>query len=848
MDPTRWHRLKTLLAAALDQPPDARAAFVEAACEGDEELLNELRRLLAHHDDEDADAELDSPVLRWRREASERDVPSGFVGKRVGAYRLMRLLGRGGMGVVYLAERVDGQFEQQVAIKLVRSDYAVAEGMARFAVERQVLARLKHPHIARLLDGGVTEAGRPYVVMEYVEGRPITDYCAERELALRERLQLFQTVCDTVQYAHRNLVVHRDLKPSNILVSEEQGTSPAQVKLLDFGIAKLIEERASNPTVPLTRTGHRLMTPEYAAPEQVRGEPVTTATDVYQLGVLLYELLVGHRPFRLSERPPHEIERVILEEIPTRPSVAVQSTDDTERAGEPARRIRRLRGDLDNIVLRALHKDPDRRYASPEHLADDIRRHLKGLPVSARSDTLRYRASRFVRRHRTGVAASAAVVLALVAGLGLAVWQGRQAAAERDRAEGALERAERTLDFLTTMISAGGPREGDPDTPIGTVLDTAAARVGTALADKPEVARAVYTSLAGVYFELGRLEASEENARRALALFDVERGIDYARAAHALGRTLGFNDATEASIRHHEAALAALDGVSGAAAQRAAILNTYAHALTAAAREADAEAAYREALTLYQEVDDPDVLYTLNGLGVLYLYQGRYEEAVPLLRRAVDRMRHVRPGSYELGEALGNVAGAYAALGRIEEALDVRQEAVAILEEAVGEEHPSTVIQRTSYASDLLLDGRVEAAQREAQRAVDVAVRAFGVEHSYTAFAQNVAGQAYCAGENAAVGAPLLRTSLETRRAVLPEGHWLVANGESLLGACLAALGHVEEAQRFLEQGYQGLLRERSPEHQKTVEARERLHAFYRDTGRPARADALREGTTERVK
>jgi serine/threonine-protein kinase len=852
MTPTEWRRIKTLLDDALARPLTERSAFLDAACADAPGLRAEVASLLVAHDHAEAAHALESPFASAASDS--RDAEEQVEGQQVGPYRLMRLLGRGGMGSVYLAERADGHYEQTVALKLIRRGLDTDDILSRFAFERQILAGLDHPNIARLHDGGMTADGRPYFAMEYVAGVPITDYCDQHRLATPQRLALFRTVCRAVQHAHQNLVVHRDLKPSNILV-----TGDGQVKLLDFGIAKLLSDEGfgAGPTIPRTRTGARVLTPEYAAPEQVRGATVTTATDVYQLGVLLYELLTGRRPYRLPSRVQAEVARVILEEEPIRPSTAVRRTEmgDDEapttltpeavsraRSTDPGRLRRRLAGDLDMICLTALKKEPERRYANVEALAEDVRRHLVGLPVMARPDTFGYRASRFVRRHRTSVAAAVAVVLALVVGLGVAVWQGQQAAVERDRAEAALEQAESTLDFLSTMISAGGPREGDPDMPIGTVLERAAARVDAELADKPEVARAVYTSLASVFFEMGRLDAAQATARQALALFETERGVDYARALHALAMALGFDDSTDAAIRYHEAALSALEGVPDAEAQRAAILNTYAHALVDATREADAEAAYQEALALYQAVDDPDILYTLNGLGVLHLYQGRYDEAVPLLRRAVDRMRRVRPGSYELGEALGNLAGAHAALGQMDDALEARRDALAILEEAVDEEHLSAIIQRTSYASDLLLAGQVAAAQREAQRSLDAAVRAFGARHPYTAFAQNVAGQAHCAGPEPGVGASLLRASLTTRRDVLPEGHWLVANGESLLGGCLATLGRTEEAEAFLTQGYDGLRSSRGPDHQKTVEARERLQAFYAATGQPERAAAPTQG------
>ena len=444
----RWQQADAVFSEALDLPPEKRAAFLDEACAGDADLRREVERLF----EADAQAGLfletpsdwfDAPRLPGPGVAAEGDrARRAVLGQQVGPYRLLDEIGHGGMGTVYLAERADGQFEQQVALKLVRSGVATDEALRRFRLERQILAGLHHPHVARLLDGGVTEDGTPYFVMEYVAGIPIDRYCDEHRLSIAERLRLFCTVCAAVQYAHQNLVVHRDLKPSNILVTDD-----GQVKLLDFGIARLLDPEARTLSPALTQTGLRLMTPEYASPEQVRGEPVGTASDGYQLGVLLYELLTGHRPYRLPGRLLHHIERIVCEEMPTRPSTAVVQIEEVEVSGDGGtqsitpeqvsrarstsieRLRRRLAGDLDNIVLMALRKEPARRYASVGNLEADIQRHLTGLPVRARPDTLVYRATKFVRRNWIGVAATLLVMLSLVAGLTVALWQARIAAA-----------------------------------------------------------------------------------------------------------------------------------------------------------------------------------------------------------------------------------------------------------------------------------------------------------------------------------------------------------------------------------------------------------------------------------
>jgi WD40 repeat protein/serine/threonine protein kinase len=436
MTSDHWQRVREIFDAVSEQPPSERAALLESASGDDEVLRAEVEKLLRAHD-RVADFLEESPLVA----VFPKDIPdTEAIGRRIGPYQVVGEIARGGMGVVYKAVRADDEYQKQVAIKLVWPGTGGEKLLQRFRQERQILAQLEHPNIARLLDGGTTAEGWPYVVMEYVAGVPMTAYCDAHRLSITERLQLFRTVCAAVQYAHQNLIIHRDLKPDNILVTED-GT----VKLLDFGIAKLLDTALGPEAAKLTRTGWRLMTPAYASPEQVRGETMTTASDVYSLGVVLYELLTGHRPFRLKGLLPHEAMRMICEEEPKRPSQAIirtvaesdldgqrRSTHTPEAVsrmgeGSPERLRARLQGDLDNIVLMALRKEPQQRYASVEQFSEDIARHLAGQPVIARKGTLSYRASKFIRRHKVGVTIATLALLALILGLVLSVRQARLA-------------------------------------------------------------------------------------------------------------------------------------------------------------------------------------------------------------------------------------------------------------------------------------------------------------------------------------------------------------------------------------------------------------------------------------
>ncbi|MPY87308.1 MAG: protein kinase, partial [Luteitalea sp.] len=420
-------RIQKLLDELEGVPPASQHDYLTERCP-DPELRREVLSLLA------AEGEASDYLDRFAQGMLPAlATPPDPRGRRIGAYRLLRLLGRGGMGVVYEAERADGQFEQHVALKLLTTALTGTEAHDRFLVERHILAGLGHPAIAHLLDGGVVADGTPWFAMEYVDGEPIDAYCDRRQLGVRQRLELVLQICDAVEHAHRRLVIHRDLKPANILV-----TSEGRIKLLDFGIAKLLGAMGGSGAAPPTRTGQPVMTPEYASPEQVRGEPLSTASDVYQLGILLYRLLTGRWPYTLGSRHGGDIARTICEQTPTRPSTVVfretqePSTPAAQavvdeicrvRHSSPARLRRQLRGDLDNIVLKTLRKEPERRYGSVDALAQDIRRHLDGHPVTARRDTVVYRGRKFLERHAVGVTAAAAVVMVALVLAGLHTWR-----------------------------------------------------------------------------------------------------------------------------------------------------------------------------------------------------------------------------------------------------------------------------------------------------------------------------------------------------------------------------------------------------------------------------------------
>ena len=436
MNPENWQKIKAIFYPALDLPENERLDFVKEKCGDDDTLFEEIKVLIASS--EQNTTFIEKPVFAVSELVVAKE-KRNLIGRQIGAYKIEKEIGRGGMGAVYLASRADKEFEKKVAVKLIKRGLDTDEIIKRFRNERQILAGLDHTNITRLIDGGATDDGLPYLVMDYVEGKPLTKYAEAKELTINERLKLFLQICSAVRYAHQNLIIHRDLKPSNILV-----TNDGVPKLLDFGIAKLIDE-ANEETFHNTLT--RVMTPEYASPEQVQGKPITTASDVYSLGVILYELLTGERPYKVKSKSADEISKIITDTSPTRPSdVLRRGEEEKRRKGDGEREIisfspllpfssSQLKGDLDNIVLMAMRKEPERRYSSVEQFAGDIQRFLDGLPVIAQEDTFSYRASKFIARNKTGVAAGIGIAASLVAGIIATSRQSRIAKKERDIAQ-----------------------------------------------------------------------------------------------------------------------------------------------------------------------------------------------------------------------------------------------------------------------------------------------------------------------------------------------------------------------------------------------------------------------------
>lgn len=524
----QWAELQRLFDRAMELPAAQRAELLDTECDGDDRLRKQVDALILAAD---ADEELVGDLIRTA--ADQVLETNQRTRARIGSFKIVDTIGTGGMGMVYLGQRIDAEYEQQVAIKVLHDGLESEGALLRFRAERQILADLNHPNIARLLDGGQTEDGRPYIVMEYIDGIPLVQYCDQRRLDIDARLDLFRQVCSAVATAHRSLVVHRDLKPSNILV-DESGVP----KLLDFGIAKVLNNRFAQEDLAETQLGDRLLTPDYASPEQVQGQPITTASDIYSLGVLLFQLLAGTRPFRLVDKSPAEMERIVLHAMPTPPSRALgtlKGRDDSARAIAADRRntngdklSRKLAGELDAMVLMALRKEPQRRYASVGQFAADIQRYQQGLPILAASDSRGYLLRKFVHRHRVPLAAAMLVLVSLLSFSVMTYRQAQALAVEKDVSENALE-------FLSEVFesSTPGALEKEQVTALD-ILDVGAARVEEELANQPAPRARLQRIIGLAYASNLQSEKAFEQLERARATYTDFYGPDHPYTADVL--------------------------------------------------------------------------------------------------------------------------------------------------------------------------------------------------------------------------------------------------------------------------------------------------------------------------
>jgi serine/threonine-protein kinase len=823
VDAARWQRVSAIFDRVADVPVTQRRALLDELCGADAGIRRDVEHLLAADEsggrfDSRVDAARGEAAMSW---TSNDDRETAHT--RVGPWRVLRELGRGGMGVVLLAERADGQFEQRAALKIIKRGMDSDAVQARFLRERQILARLEHPHIARLLDGGIADDGRPYFAMEYIDGEPLLRYAAQCELSVEKRIGLFCDICAAVQFAHGQLVIHRDIKPSNILVNTD-----GEAKLLDFGIAKLLDDSHGGATQTVD-VQHRPLTPAYAAPEQLRGDPVSTATDIYSLGVVLFELLTGKRPYDLRDDADRDAARHAFDSTTTVP-LPSRVADDTAPVS-----ARHLRGDLDTIVVTAMRRDPSRRYATADALARDLQRYLTGRPISARRDSVGYRFHKFVDRHRAGVAAAAFGIVALVAALVFAVWQAHE------KSQQALV-SQQVTQFLVGIF-----RGADPSVSRGSnatakdLLDQGTERLRSDANVEPNVRARLLATIAVTYGDLGLYERALSLAEQSLSLrrsigapdIDIADSLDalgridrlkadFAKAEPALREAVAIRRAELAkddplliesldnlgNVLSDKGDFQAAEGVfreahqlaerhfGNQAPETARYLDDYAQDLDNLGRRQEAEALLRRAMQIRETrlgPDDPDLAISLINLGTFLDSEGNYAEAIPMIERA-DKIRHRVYGAEHPLTAAAEIAlaGVYLSVDRTDDAQKLTEHAIGVFRRDLPDDHP-----KISEALNML--GVLHVARRDYAAAAPVMRetvqrfrRTLGVDHPNTLTAENnlafVLTRADLPGEAEA----LLHEVLANRRR--DNGQPMFATAYENLGSALTAQHNYTQA------------------------------------------------------
>jgi eukaryotic-like serine/threonine-protein kinase len=863
LSPSQLARVDSLLDELLDTPVELRAAALDQQCPDDPAVRAEVASLLSAS--RAVGGFLAAPAMLASEPAPE-DMAGGT---RIGSWRIIARIGRGGMGVVYEAERAEGDFRQRAAVKVLRHE-ATAE-LSRFHVERQILARFEHPGIARLYDGGVTADGRPFMVMEFVEGSPITEYCVATHASLDERMRLFIQVCESVAYAHRNLIVHRDLKPANIFV-----TAQGQVKLLDFGIAKLIDAERSE----LTQTAAAPMTPLTAAPEQLLGQPVTTATDIYALGLLLFELLTDTQPWLRGGGPIAQAVRVILDQPAPVPSErAAANTAATPFSP------RLLRGDFDSIVAKAVRKQPSHRYATVEALQGDIDHALRGEPVAARSGARLYVFNRTLRRYRWVTVAVVAVLISLAVGLGAAAWQARRAAIERDAARREASREEAVRYQLTRLFRTALEERGSQPATAKTMIDSSALRVLREYRSQPELEGQIVLVLADLYAALEDAEGASAllegfvsqagpdsdpsalaDARQKLANILLLQGhTDRAAALLAqaeqfwkqdpdryaeerlegLGvkarvqRMAGDLDAASATETQAISQRIALSGRINR--ETAVIYNSHAITLTNANRLDEALAAYRETTAIYEALglaDEVEAQVIRGNMGLLEFRTGHLRRAEGLLRGASQRERELAGETAAVAAVLGLYAEVLSASGRGSQALPIAREAMDIATRSAGPASPVALQNGLLLADAQLAVGDSDSARATLEADHDAALRQFGARNLFTLRTQLGLAHLTLTQGNATQARTQLMSIIAELRGMGTRAQAVLAEALQYLGECELASGKAAAAIEPLRESIAVLERFAASGFQ-VAEARERLGEALTSAGLPGAGDSL---------
>ncbi len=750
MDSDQWQKIGIIFEEALKLSEPGRTEFLLNACGNDYKLLAEVRSLI------EADTNIPSVLKGKASDAIHIQPRKNYEGTIIGSYKIINQIAEGGMGAVFLAERADGQFEQKVALKLIKPGMNSGEIIKRFQIERQILARLQHPNIARLLDGGLTEENLPYFTMEYVEGDNIDVYCDKNNLSVNERLKLFAEVCNAIKYAHQNLVIHRDLKPSNIIIKKD-GT----VKLLDFGIAKVFTEDKSTEQSALTRTGLYVMTPEYASPEQIKGEAITTSTDIYSLGLILYQLITGEKAYEIKTQSPLELEKIICFTEPAKPSSAVRSllVKDKIKAEKIShahkinldKLVKTLSGDLDNICLMALRKEPERRYSSAVQFQQDIENYLEGRPISARQNTIYYRTNKFIIRHKIAVVSAFSILLIAAT---LTTFYFIQLKKERDKAQNEAQKAEEVSKFLTNIFKLSDPYQARGETITAReLLDKGAEKINQELSDQPDIKATMLSLIGNVYSNLGLFDKSEILLKEALEIrkrFN-SNSMEEAKSLRNLGELYTYKgEYSKADSLLNQALNIYKINSAKEDNNYAWILGDLAWVYKSRGSYSKSELYYKKSIEMLKknnEKDNEDFLTMMNNFALELHEEGKYDEAEKMFKETLQLQKKIygdKPHP-EISTTTYNLAELLRDRGKYDEAEKMFKTSLAMDTKLSGPENPDVAYSLQGLASVYKIKGNFDEAQKLFVRVLNMRKKFLGNNHPDVAYAISNLGLLYYA-------------------------------------------------------------------------------------------------------
>ncbi len=790
-------KLKSIFNHLLTLDPESRTKYLSDLNKSEPEVEKEIRTLLKAYESTEDFLELPSIAANTFQEEEIQN--NSFIGKRIGSFNIIKEAGSGGMGIVYIGQRDDKEFEQQVAIKILRNGLTTEYLVKRFQKERQTLANLQHPNIAKLFDGGTTDDDLPYLIMEFIDGIPITDYCDEHNLTIKQRLKLFQAVCDAVQYAHQNLVVHRDIKPGNILVNKE-----GRPKLLDFGVAKLIDEESD-----LTKTRMWHLTPEYASPEQIKGENISTRSDIYSLGVLLYQLLSGYQPYLIKTSSPFAISKIITEEKIKKPSEIHLNNEgliDFEVKERSEKVSQQLKGDLDNIVFKAMHKDQTKRYISVQGFNNDIIRYLKGLPVAARKDTIVYRLSKFVKRHKVGTALFILFNIIIYSSIAAIIYQGNIAAEERDKAKIENKKFEKVNSFLQEMLSSVDPSEIGRDVKVYDILEKAANDVETELSDQPEIEASIRSTLGNTYVNLGEYDKGKPFLDKALTINENIFGKEseqVAQSLHDIGLYYDWVGEYKAADSLYSESIKIFRKVLKEPTKRFAdALNDYGITTMNFGHYEKAEILYNEAidiaLSLYGEKNRNTAVF-MNNLALNFLDSGGLNEAEMYFKKSssiiIELLGENRP---EVGSIYNNLAYLYVTKNELKLAEEYLHKSYQLKVNLKGKDHSDVGLALNNLGVINVRMGNYVEAEKYLSDAVRQYRKTFAEEHPFVALSQYWLGKVFLETNRLDKAESLLRKSLNTRNKKLLNENKDIWRSKTELGICLFKNGKYKESETML--------------------------------------------------